>query len=692
MLRTCLALLLCVTWTAAANAGKTESAVGRRIENFSLHDYRGKEYALADFSGRKGVVVAFLGTECPLARLYAPRLAALDKKYAEKGIAFVAINSNRQDAVTEIAAHARTHGIEFPVLKDVGNKVADQFGATRTPEVFLLDADRVVRYHGQIDDQYGVGTARHEPTREHLALAIDQLLAGQPIEVAKTDAVGCLIGRVREPSADSEVTYSNQIARILQNRCVECHREGEVAPFAMTEYDEVAGWADTIAEVVRDNRMPPWHANPEHGSFSNARMLPDEEKNLLYAWAAAGAPQGDPKQLPEPREYVTGWQLPREPDLVVNMRDEPYDVPAEGTVRYQYFIADPGFKEDKWVKVSELIPGCRPVVHHILVFVRSPEELAAAGGGGGGGRGRGLGNEGGMGFLAAYVPGFRPQPFPEGMAKRIPAGSKLIFQVHYTPNGTPQKDMSKLGLIFADPAEITHVVKTVEAIQPKFEIPPHADNHRVDADSSPYEYDLQLLSMSPHMHLRGKAFSYEARYPDGTSEILLDVPRYDFNWQTTYLLDQIKPLPKGTVIHCVARYDNSKENPANPDPEKAVRWGDQTWEEMMIGFYDVALKIDPKDLEAGTIPDIQPSAEWVAQRLLERFDKNNDGKVLQSELPLQAQFFFLRLDKNHDGELTLSEIAEMIREQQKPKPAKPKQAGSDKKPAADSTKKDEPAR
>ncbi len=653
MLRFSVVMLCCLVIISQVQAGSTKSAIGNKVENFTLSDFRGKEHSLKEAQGRKAVVVAFLGTECPLAKLYAPRLGQLAKSLEGKGVGFLAVMSNRQDSVTEIAAFARVHQIEFPVLKDLGNKVADQFGAARTPEIFLLDAQGMVRYHGRIDDQHSVGRSRDKAMRKDLEIAIEQLLAGKEIEVAETDPIGCIIGRVKQPKDDSEITYSNQIARIFQNRCVECHREGEIAPFAMTKYDEVAGWADMIAEVVRENRMPPWHADPKHGSFANARIMSEEEKETIYQWAKAGAPEGDPARLPEPRTYTTGWQLPREPDAVLYMSDKPFDVPAEGTVAYKYFEVDPGFKEDKWIEMGELIPENRAVVHHILVFVKPPGASA-----------RSRIGEGGAGFLAAYVPGFRPEPFPKGMAKRVQAGSTLIFQMHYTPNGSPQKDRSKLGLIFANPSEITHVVKTVEAIQPRFEIPPHADNYSVEADSSPYEYDLQLLSMSPHMHLRGKSFSYEARYPDGRKEMLLDVPHYDSTWQTTYLLSDRKPFPKVTTIHCVAHYDNSETNLANPNPDEAVRWGDQTWQEMMIGFYDVAMKIDPKDRESGNIPDIEPSIEWQADRLIERIDRNGDGKVAKDELGQrpQLQAFFAIMDKNADEVVTRDEVIATIKQ------------------------------
>ena len=304
----------------------------RSVENFTLNDFHGKPYSLADFKDKKVVVLAFLGTECPLAKLYGPRLAELDRKYAPQGVQFLGVNANRQDAVTEIAAAARVAGIGFPMLKDLNNKLADRVGATRTPEVFVLDQARVIRYHGRIDDQYGVGYVKKTASEAYLRTSIDELLSGKPVAKSETGVVGCFIGRVRLPDASAKVTYSNQVSRILNKRCVSCHRAGEVAPFAMTNYAEVSGWADSIVEVVQNRRMPPWLADPKYGHFSNDRSMPEAEKEILYQWAAAGAPEGDPKELPPPLKFVDGWQLPKDPDKVYYMSEKPYAVPTDGTI------------------------------------------------------------------------------------------------------------------------------------------------------------------------------------------------------------------------------------------------------------------------------------------------------------------------------------------------------------------------
>ena len=552
----------------AVPAAESASPVGRKVENFSLRDYRGKVHELKDLADRQFVVAAFVGCECPLAKLYAPRLVKLAEEFGPRGVAFLAIDANSQDSLAEIAAYAQTHKITFPVLKDAGNAVADQMGAVRTPEVFVLDRERTIRYWGRIDDQYVVGRQRPAPTREDLRVALEELLAGKAPSVSETAAIGCHIGRVPKQTPIGDVTYSNQIARLLQKRCVECHRAGEIAPFPLTSYDEVVGWGETIREVIQEGRMPPWFANPEYGHFANDARLSDEEKQLIYDWIDGGSPEGNQAELPAPAQFTVGWQIP-EPDEVFYIKDEPYDVPAEGVVAYQYFKVDPGFKEDRWIKAAEARPDNRSVVHHIVAFFVPPGAKL-----GGGQRGAMIG----------YAPGMPPSRFPEGTAMLVPAGSQLIFQLHYTPNGSPQKDRSSVGLVYADPSEVKQRVGGGNAPNRFFEIPPGDDNYEVVSQHR-FDKDVLLLNLTPHMHLRGKSFRYEAEYPDGKREILLDIPHYDFNWQLRYQLAVPKVLPKGTTLHCTAHYDNSANNLANPDPTKPVRWGDQTWEEMMIGYF-----------------------------------------------------------------------------------------------------------
>lgn len=617
------------------------------VADFSLADHRGKDWTLSDFSERKLVVLAVVGTECPLAQKYLPRLQQLSEEFAEQGVAFLGINANRQDSLAEMAAQVRTAGITFPMLKDTRQTVITDLQATRTPEVIVLDADRIVRYRGRIDDQHAVGNrSKTSPMRDDLRIALDELLAGKPVSVSQTEPVGCLITRTATPQADAAVTYSNQIARLLQTHCVECHRPGEIAPFSLTEYGEVAGWAEMIVEVTQSGQMPPWHASPKHGAFRNARRLSAEEKQLLVDWVAAGAPEGNPQELPPPREFTQGWQLPREPDQVIAIRDTPFQVPAEGVVKYQYFQVDPQFTTDKWVTAAEIIPSNRAVVHHVIVFF-VPE---------------GKRMDGENDSVTAFVPGLRVAPYPDGYAKKIPAGSKLIFQVHYTPNGTPQEDLTKLGLLFMDESQVTHSVYTENVKNTKLLIRPNEDDQRFEARPFTTQLEAELLDLMPHMHLRGKSFRFELAYPDGRRDVLLDVPRYDFNWQTVYLPEQPLIVPKGATFYAEASFDNSAQNLANPNSAQTVTWGEQTWDEMLIGYFNFAI---PHTAEAeaamARFRDSSKSQDH-AQRLMKSLDRNGNGMIEQDEVPEKQRAIFARADKDGDGVITAEELAAGIAE------------------------------
>lgn len=626
----------------SAQAADNELAASKPIANFQLADHRGREWSLDEFRDKQLVVIGVTGTECPLAKKYLPEMQKLSDEFAEKGVAFIGLNANRQDSLAEIGAQVRDAAVTFPVLKDNQQTVIKALGATRTPEVFVLDKDRVVRYQGRIDDQHATGgRSKNSPVRQDLRLAIDELLAGQEVSMARTPATGCLITKLASPKADAEITYSNQISRLLNKHCVECHRTGEIAPFSLTDYSEVVGWAEMIVETTQSGQMPPWHASPEHGRFQNTRGLSDEEKQLLVAWVAAGTPEGDPKNLPEAPTYTTGWQLPQEPDFVVAMRKEPFQVPAEGTVKYQYFTIDLDLKEDKWIKAAEIIPGNRAVVHHVIVFAIGGGKLT----------------ELDRGMVTAYVPGFRPEPLPPGYAKRLPAGSRLIFQMHYTTNGTAQEDLTKIGLVFADDKEVTNVVRTESVKNRRFVLRPEKDDQRIDAKPLTAPTDLELLSLSPHMHLRGKSFRYELTWPDGRRETLLDVPNYDFNWQTTYRLEQPLNVPAGATLYAYASYDNSSNNLANPDPTKSVTWGEQSWDEMMLGYFDIAV---PRELDDKTVPEKIADAmkpEIRAARWIKVLDRNRNGTVERDEVREGQRFLFDRVDADKNGIVTVEELA-----------------------------------
>jgi len=559
-----------------------ETRVGAKIDDFTLHDYVGAKHSLSDWQNKQAVVIAFLGVECPVAKQYGSRLAELAAMYEPKGVAFVGIDANQQDTLAEIAHYAREYSIDFPILKDPGNAVADQCGAQRTPEVFVVDAKRVIRYWGRIDDQYGVGYVRASATRNFVADALDDLLAGKEVGEPAQEPVGCFIGRVQRVTPTGDVTYTKHIASILHQRCAMCHRSGEVAPFSLVAYDEVASWAETIREVIADGRMPPWHANPQYGKFVNDFRLPQREKDLINTWIKNGCPQGNEADLPPLEPFVEGWRIPQ-PDKVYRM-PQAFHVPAKGVVEYQHFAIDPGFTEDKWIKAAEVRPGNRAVTHHLIAFFHPPgsEEFEPI--------------EPLYNSIVGFAPGLPPSIYPQGTYRRIPAGSKIVIQAHYTPNGSPQSDQSELGLIFADPKTVKKEMTVAAALNWQFRIPAGSNNHRVES-SHKFEQDTLLWALTPHMHLRGKSFRFVANYPDGHDEILLDVPRYDFNWQNTYGLVEPKLMAAGTQIRCTATYDNSADNLANPDPNSAVMWGDQTWQEMMVG--SLAVSLAEQDLSLG---------------------------------------------------------------------------------------------
>jgi hypothetical protein len=482
------------------------------------------------------------------------------------------------------AGFATVNGLSFPFLKDVCNELADKLGVERTPEVVVLDVQHRIRYRGRIDDQFAIGVHRPAPTRRDLALALEELLSGKDVSVAKTEPVGCRIGRIRRPGK-GEVTYAKQVAPILRDRCVTCHRPGEIAPFSLTTYKHAAGWAETIAEVVGAGRMPPWHASSEFGKFRNDARLSDDEKRLIAAWVADGAPEGDARQKPAlPPTGEGGWRIPK-PDLIVEL-PRTVEVPATGVLPYQYFVIDPKLEHDVWVRASQVRPGNPAVVHHLVVFVLPPGH-------------RGI-NPVDADFLAGYSPGMPPREAPPGLAKVLEAGSNLLVQAHYTPRGIPQTDRSQIGFVFADPPSIRKRLTSVGVINGDFRIPPGAAAFQAVAQHR-FNQDYILYALMPHMHLRGKSFRFEATYAYGRNEVLLDVPRYEFDWQNVYVLEEPKRMPEGTVVRCIGTFDNSADNPNNPDPTKAVTFGEQTNDEMLVGYMNVAL--DYQDLSVGPPKD-----------------------------------------------------------------------------------------
>jgi len=382
------------------------------------------------------------------------------------------------------------------------------------------------------------------------------------------------IGVAAGGSSNAAVTFNRDVAPILYNRCVECHRAGEVAPMALITYNETRPWAKAIKQKVADRSMPPWLASSENTHFKNDRRLSQKEIDTIIAWVDAGAPKGADGDLPVPPKFEQGWIIGK-PDAIISL-DQEMAVPAEGVVPYKYLTVQTNFNEDKWVQAAEIRAGNRKVVHHIIVSVLEP----GAGTEQGRGAGRGV-------KLCGFAPGEQPKVFPPGTARLIKKGSKLTFQMHYTPNGEATTDRSYIGLIFSK-TPVRKIALTGTATNARFVIPPGDGNYEVSSSWTATE-DVRIIDLMPHMHVRGKDFTYTAVYPDGRSEVVLRVPRYDFNWQLLYQFKDPLFLPKGARLDCVAHFDNSAKNKYNPDPTKEVRWGDQTWEEMMIGWFDYVL-------------------------------------------------------------------------------------------------------
>ncbi len=394
-------------------------------------------------------------------------------------------------------------------------------------------------------------------------------------------------------AADAPVaTFSKDVARILQKHCQQCHRPGEIAPMPLLTYSQARPWAKAIRSAVVTKKMPPWFADARFGHFSNDTSLTQREIDTLVAWADAGAPEGNRSDLPKPVDFEEGWSIGK-PDVVLEM-PRALPIPAKGTLDIIYLVVPADFKQDRWVQAAEIRPGNRALVHHINAILRTPDQQIM----------RRIapgvpyspprntkftppadGSQPDSEFFVGYVPGLFGKRWPEGEAKFVPAGSDFIFQIHYSTNGTAGTDQSKIGLIFSKEPPRQRVLSAV-AKNWTFVIPPGDAHHEVRSMVE-FASDVTLVSLQPHMHYRGRDYEYKAVYPSGETEVLLRVPNYDFNWQLTYFFAQPKLMPRGTRIECTAHFDNSVNNPANPDPSAAVTYGEQSWDEMMSGWMEI---------------------------------------------------------------------------------------------------------
>ncbi|MFM8421197.1 MAG: redoxin family protein [Verrucomicrobiota bacterium] len=557
-----------------------ELGVGRWLRAGSWKALDGRRVDLDARPAGKGRVIVATSSSCPLSRKYAPVLGRLSSEWAGRGFEFVHVAAVDSDPEADVRKMASDAGWKSPTLRDATGALARTLGLRTTTEAIVTDAAGTVVYRGAVDDQHGLGYSRAEAREHPLTRALESVERGERPVLAATTAPGCdLDGGGPIPVAmGSEVTFHNRVSRILQTHCVECHHAGGPGPFELETYASVSGHARMMAKQVEKGIMPPWFAAPDkdssHTPWINDRSLPEADRRDLLAWLSGPRPEGNPKDAPLPLRHPGEWLIGT-PDAVYAL-PKSFSIPAEGVMPYQKATVETALSEDKWVTAVEIRPTAKAAVHHVLVFARPPGQ-----------RGRGSGDDSGdgtIGFFAAYVPGNTFQIYPEGFAKPLPAGTRLRFQIHYTPYGTATNDQMQIAFKFA-PKAPRHRIHVVGIANPMLRIPAGAPNHPESA-SLPVPREARVLALMPHMHVRGKAFRFEWINPDGVSKTLLDVPRYDFNWQLSYRMARPLEIPSGSRLRATAWYDNSANNPANPDPSREVRWGEQTYEEMMLGYVE----------------------------------------------------------------------------------------------------------
>lgn len=552
-----------------------EVGIGRMIPDVAFIDLAGKSHRLSD--SRKGTVIIMTSATCPVSKRYASSVAELNKEIASQGLTLLLVNPLASEKPEEIKAQLSAAGLTTTYVHDKEKSFGGTLQARTTTEVFLLDAARTLVYRGAFDDQYGINYNLDAPAHRYLRDAIAAFLRGEKPTIQATAAPGCELDLPEKSAVQTTtaVSYHRDVARILQQNCVTCHRDGGVAPFALDDLEEVQDRAKTIRRVVTEGTMPPWFAGIEKDAatnpWANDCSLSPRDKADLLAWIdSKDRPVGNPTEAPLKRSYPSEWNIGK-PDLVVQL-SKAYDIKATGFMPYAHDVVETELTEDRWVQSYEILPSARDVVHHVIVRVHEKgSEVRRA-------------DEGSEGYWAAYVPGNGANVYPEGFARKIPAGAKVSFQIHYTPSGVAKKERLKMGLVFAKQPP-TYEVRTAPLANKRLAIPPGAPRH-IEIHSQRVPFDMPVTGFMPHMHTRGVAFKYEVTYPDGKNEVLLDIPRYDFNWQLRYELKQPKLIPQGSTLKITAVFDNSTENKANPDPTKLVRWGSQTVDEMMIGYIE----------------------------------------------------------------------------------------------------------
>ncbi len=538
-------------------------------DNFKLLDAEGTAYELFYHSHVEVIVLLSAGPSLEPVGSRLEEIRSLKEQYGEE-IRFWALLSRPEFDLEELGAEIERLGIDFPVLLDAGGVVTRNLGPVRFPEVFAVrSSDWTYLYQGAFSTRVEVGEG--QVARHYLRDALGEHFSRRRVGVSQAESPGAPSGLALEQAP----SYAEEVAPLLRDHCLECHSKGNIAPIHFDSYEAVVQNAWPIKDQVLAGTMPPWHADRHVGSFVNDIRLSDSEKNVLVSWIGQGAPRGegaDPlrsvEQEPQP-DWILG-----EPDYVVEIPRQ--SVPAEGVVAYRYLVVDNPVPRDAWIRAAAVIPGDASVVHHSLVFVVSrPEDLFAV--------------QGGLaGFFAGYVPGLEPEFFPEGAGKFVPKGASFVFQQHYTPSGEAATDVTRMGLYLAEDPERELITRS--AFTTSIDIPPRRRHNPVEA-STRIRQDSWLIELNPHMHYRGKTARYRAVFPDGSSRDLLSVPDYHFDWQRSYRLAEPLFLPEGTHIEVQGSFDNSPQNRWNPDPDQRVGFGEQSWDEMFIGYFNIAVDI-----------------------------------------------------------------------------------------------------